>query len=181
MDEIVDAIEDGKIVRVSAEHAKREGLLVLRKAIDANVAVSSVRISKPADETISRRISRTPLDLDRFRKPLHKNNVISELKDNFHWELSNLRKGRGMTRKALAIAVNCLEEDIKLIENGVLPKDDFILIGALERFFNTSLRKDKAVEESARKVVERTINEGLGRDIELFDEEHDFSSKEEKS
>ena len=50
-----------------------------------------------------------------------------------------------MTRKQLAAALHVKGQDIKLIENGLLPASDFVLVSALERYFNVMLRKEGVV------------------------------------
>jgi ribosome-binding protein aMBF1 (putative translation factor) len=167
MEEYVDALEDGKIVHVSAGYAKQEGLFVLRKAGDEKVVIPP-KINPPAVEIVSRRRSRSPLDLDRYRRPLQKGSVQVELKDNFHWDLVQARKSRNMTRRALADAVGCNEENIKMVENGI--SSDISLISTLENYFKINLKRVAEVKEAPRKAN--------STDIELFDDEHDFSTAE---
>jgi len=139
---LVDAIENGRIVKVTDDYARREGLLIIRKQNDA--AVSQVS-DKPVLTTKSEdRRLRKDFTLDKMRKPLgyYKNNVIADLVDNFHWEIVNARKIKNMTRKQLAQAMNESEEAIKMVENGILQSDNYILINKIQSYLGINLRKD---------------------------------------
>ena len=139
----VEAIEEGKIIKVREDYAKKEGLPIIRKP-----RVFHPRIQQKEEFRKTR--------VDDFRKPLNwKNNkIVKELMDNFHWEIIKKRKERNLTRKQLADSLNVSEEDIKLIENGFLPKDDFILVNKIEEHFKISLRRDEAYRGEMRKLIE---------------------------
>ncbi|MBS3065525.1 hypothetical protein J4229_00545 [Candidatus Pacearchaeota archaeon] len=148
----VDAIEDGKIVRVSEDYAKREGLLILRKSFHELKKDSAL---KKDDE----RKNKGFIGMEDLRKPLNsKNNeILRELVENFHWTLIQKRKGTQMTRKKLAEALGESEVNIKMIENGVLPANNFILINKLERFYGIILRKNK-VADAGGKTLRQVID-----------------------
>lgn len=137
----VDAIEDGKIVHVTEEYAKEEGLFILRREIETNVP------EKKEARFISRNpepMRKTRLDLDPYRKPLKfgEERIEKSLAEHFHWEIARMRKVRGLSRDQVAASLGVSKEDIKMVENGVLPSQDFILISKIEKFFGISLRKD---------------------------------------
>lgn len=168
----VEAIEDGKIVKVPENYAKREGLLIIRKAQNPE--------HKPAKKVNDQE---ERLSFDDFRKPLSwkTNQVFPELIENFHWEITKRRKYLNLTRKQLAEAIRERENTIKLIENGVLPKDDFIIINKIQSCLKINLRKDRQdISQPARKLLDekkigerlekRKESEILGDDIELIEE-----------
>ncbi len=134
MENLVDAIDDGKIIRVREEYARREGLFILRK------------VEEMKEEKLSRKgkIEEERLGFDELRRPLNlrKSQVISELKDNFQWEILSARKKKGLNRKQVANAIGMTENDVKLIENGLLPKEDFVLVNKIQDFYKINLRKD---------------------------------------
>lgn len=145
-DGFVDAIENGKIVRVTESYAKREGLFILRKHEQVNVAP----VKRNKDE------EGRPL-FDDFRKPLRfkENDLGKDMADNFHWILLEKRKLKGITRKQLASLLGESENSIKLMENGVIPFGNYVLVNKLEKFYGISLRKGVVnYQESARKLVE---------------------------
>lgn len=138
-EEMVDAIDDGSIVRVSVGYARREGLPILRHIQDTSNNPAIVSAAK------NQRIDSVKIaPFENLRRPLKKSSagVLSSLSDNFRWVISSRRKERGLTRKQLAAALGVSDEEIKMVENGVLPSDDFILIGALERYLKVNVRKD---------------------------------------
>src|SRR3989344_831404 len=81
----VEAIEEGKIVRVSEKYAKREGLLILRKASIETERKNQAKKIEDLDKRIG---------FEELRKPLKwkENKVIKELVENFHWQISLARK-----------------------------------------------------------------------------------------
>lgn len=148
---IVEAIHEGRIIKVYEEDAVREGLFILRKHED--------KLAVPAKGKEEEK----KLLFDDFRKPLRwkSNNVAAELKENFHWDIVRKRKDKGLGRKQVASAIGCSENDLKSLENGILPSNDFVLINRLEQYFKINLRKGSGFNESPRAVVEKK-GEGLG-------------------
>ncbi len=170
-EEFVEAIEEGKIVRVREQYAKLEGLPILRKhkpTIEESVK-SREKMLRDKQETFS---------FDDFRKPLKtsKNQVLSELIDNFQWEVVKKRRAINLTRKQLAKEINEPESSIKLIENGLLPSSDFVIINKLQSRLKINLRKDqKDFSQSPRALLnedssKETEEQLAGDEIEILDE-----------
>lgn len=146
MDDYVEAIENGRIVKVDKEYAKKEGLVILRKPINIDNN-SEVRAMKSAGagfvkEGLKRR--KPMFEIDKYRRPLNykENNVVSDLNDNFHWELTRARKQKNFTRRQASRELGIDEETLKMVENGILPKDDYVLINKLQSYYGVNLRKD---------------------------------------
>jgi len=155
----VDAIEDGRIVKVAEKYAHQEGLLILRR----NSSFSGVSDKQKVEDFVKKQESRrmkTPLDLDKFRKPLDykKTNIVSDLKDNFHWEIARSRKARALSRQQLASILGVREEDIKLIENGIMPRQDFVLVSKIEKYFGINLRKESMEERIENPANQSKMN-----------------------
>ncbi len=138
---IVDAIYEGRIVQVSERVALLEGLPILRrKEISFLGDPTKQAVMKEAN-----RKERTKTDrMDTFRRPLKslKNNVLASLIDNFHWQIAAKRKEFNLTRRQLGERLGISEGEVKMIENGVLPKDDYVVISKLEQLFGISLKKE---------------------------------------
>jgi len=142
----VEAIENGRIVRVTEGYAKRESLFILKK----HEQLPAIPLKKKKED------EGRPL-FDDFRKPLRfkENDLAKDMVDNFHWILLEKRKVKGITRKQLASALGESENSIKLMENGVIPFGNYVLVNKLEKFYGISLRKGVVnFQESARKLVE---------------------------
>ncbi len=153
---MVDAIEEGRIVKVSEEYAKREGLMIIRK--EEPSALDSPNVQRQMKLTPRLRGERKAyFDIDKYRRPWHdKNEIVGSLVDNFHWVLISRRKQLNITRKQLAQSISVPEEDIKALENGILPHSDYVLISKLENYLKINLRKtgisqNGSSEFSARK------------------------------
>lgn len=136
---MVEAIEEGKIVRVTEDYAKREGLIVLKRYDPPAAAPTApgYNISKKAEPVKSMR------DYLEKRPDWREKQVTSELLENFNWVVRNERRRRGLTRKQLAKMINEPEENIKMVEAGYLPAKDFILVNKIQGVFGVSLRKDQ--------------------------------------
>ena len=184
-DKFVDAIEEGKIVKVSESYARKEGLMILRKHLDLHEKLLE-KERNPNKDVIeeNRRVG-----MEELRKPLHwkGNKILRELVENFHWEIVKARKAKGLSRKQLAEALGENDNVLRMIENGILPKDDFILLNKIQSFLGINLRKDRGsfgqtmrslIDESRVETKERKGGEEkaekrkdnlLGEDIEIID------------
>jgi len=147
---MVEAIEEGKIVKVDESYAIREGLPIIRKP--------QYRIGNQSNEGAqSKGLERPSLSLKSFRKPLdwQKNKVVKELVPNFHWEILKRRRVMNVGRRQFASAIGESEECIKLLENGILERDDFILINKVQNYLGINLRKDGvSFGQEMRKLIE---------------------------
>ncbi|MBI3333896.1 hypothetical protein HYZ97_00200 [Candidatus Pacearchaeota archaeon] len=133
---IVEAIDEGKIVRVPEDYARREGLPIIRRPV--------IRVVPAPQTEQTRAKERGLLRFEEFSKPLkHDTKTIeSELAHNFHWIILKKRKERGVTRKQLAQSLAVDEYALKMLENGVVVGGNFVLVNKVEQFFNIDLRKD---------------------------------------
>lgn len=135
MDVIVEALRDGGIVKVTEQEAKEEGLIILRRPVIQQTYIPPSRAPGKSAEA-RENMRHSIIDL--------KNNVRGDLIENFHWTISKGRRLKNLTRHQLANLLNVSEEQIIAIENGKLPKDDYILISKLESYLAIKLRKASA-------------------------------------
>lgn len=170
---LVEAIEDGRIVKVSEKYALRENLLILKKkSLEPKKFIKNDERHPSAD----------PHDFDMFKQPLdrHKKGLVTTLLKNFNWEISFQRKRRGISRKQLARELKIEESELKMLENGVLPREDYVIINKLENYFKISLRRDGQTynapkvnplnkETSPKNVPPKTEDPLIGKEIEIFD------------
>jgi len=188
---MVDAIDDGRIVHVSEDYAIREGLPILRRPRIAE----AIEHSQGSDRrVVDARLVQPPrqrksFTLDPYRKPLRSqdSSISSSLIDNFHWAIIAARKKLMLTRKHMAEAIHTSESDLKMLENGVLPSEDYILVNKVEQYLGINLRKDGSSygsnlnsRVSAQKLVKKEelkveiIDEAedlLGSDIDIVEED----------
>lgn len=143
----VEAIRDGEIIRVPENVAIMEDLFILRK-ISGNSSISSnaapLQVAPKAPRDNATKNNSIMYDWKHGKFGGKKNNVLADLVPNFNWEISKNRKSANITRAKLAQMISATEEDVKLIELGELPRDDFILISRIEQVFGINLRKHPA-------------------------------------
>lgn len=141
----VEAIKDGEIIRIPEKVAILEDLFILRKISNPpiqnmNVPVPSQNSSKSRDANAKNNSIMYDWKHGKFGQK--KNNAVNDLITNFNWEISKNRKAKNMTRAKLAQLIDSNEENVKMIELGELPSDDFVLISRIENVFGINLRKN---------------------------------------
>lgn len=157
-EEYVEAIKEGEIVKVPESIALQDDLFILRKVVKA--------VPEVVENTNKKEIVNQNSYLEEWRaakKVLKKNNVVADLVDNFHWIVSRNRRLKGFNRKQLGQAIGASEEEIKIIEMGELPKDDFILINKIENVLGIELRKVGVQKEVTLRDLQK-MNEEKIRD-----------------
>lgn len=176
----VEAIEEGRIVKVSEDYAKREGLLIVRKQDDnstygGNQVKSTSFVNKEKSPQRSARLVPS-FTMEKMRKPLeyYRNDVASDLVSNFHWEIKNARRLKNITRRQLASKVGESEETIKMVENGMLPRDNYILINKIQSALGLQLRKEAKKYEVPK--LDRTISAARSTPSWMKDDERPFVS-----
>jgi ribosome-binding protein aMBF1 (putative translation factor) len=140
---MVEVIEEGRITKVPEIYALREGLPILRRIKVEKKIVEDVADMMP----ISRRSTSDTLNrgmvVDNFRRHDWKENqVLLELVENFHWMIRSERRKRGLSRIQFAKQIGEKDEYIRMLENGVLPTKDFVLINKVQDALKINLRKD---------------------------------------
>ncbi len=153
----VEAIKDGRIVTVSEREAFDDDLFVLRE----RKTPEPEKLAVPR----ARRVSSEPMSKvgnrwHTYEPTYKKNNVSQELIDNFHWELSKARKVKNLSRLQLANILGVSEAHIKLVENGELPSDDFVLITKLQNYLGINLRKDGKSFDTPMSSMPREVKAG---------------------
>ena len=139
-DELVEAIEEGRIVKVSEFYAKREGLPIIRKSSATQLQEETANL---APSTTPSSDEKQLLNYSQTHTNWRDKQVISELLDNWHWLIRIERRKKGLTRKQFAKLLNEPENALKLIESGILPKKDFVLLNKIQQTLRINLRKDK--------------------------------------
>lgn len=175
---LVVAIEDGRIVRVSEDYARREGLTILRRPSYAQDKSTSEAEKKKNMQEFR------PHILDTLKKPVgwKEKQVLSELVDNFHWLIKTERKKRNLSRSQLAKIIEEPEDVIKILEFGKLPSNDFVILNKVQKTLNINLRKDgRDFSRSIKDMIEenKKTNKSLpaekdgllGGDIEIVGED----------
>lgn len=144
-DRLVDVIKDGQILTVPESQARDEELFILRvhEKRDLVESLPSIESRRRSGRTMAPLPpSRSPSKWHSYQSEYKKNNVVKELVDNFNWEVGKARKARNLTRLQLANVLGVPENVVKMIENGELPTDDFVLVNKLQSYLGINLRRD---------------------------------------
>ena len=105
------------------KEALDEDFWILRKIYEDDKPKTSERVGSYRPGFESSMKIRESMNKPEYKK----NNVLKELIDNFHWQISRVRRMKNMSRRQLAQAAGVSEDDLKMIENGILPREDFIV------------------------------------------------------
>jgi ribosome-binding protein aMBF1 (putative translation factor) len=139
---LVNAIEEGKIVQVTKGYALQEGLPILNNILDENQQ--------------EKKNIQNSIKFKDINNSIIKTQVTKELIENFHWYISKKRRQLGLTRSQLSLSLNETEDTIKLIENGIVQQNDFILINKIQDKLQLNLRNDKKdFKESPRNLISK--------------------------
>ena len=65
----------------------------------------------------------------------------SDLIDNFQWTIQRVRRNRKITREQFAKGIDENEATVRMIEQGVLPNNDYKIITKIENYLGISLKK----------------------------------------
>lgn len=133
---LVDVLRGSSIVKMPEKEAREEGLLILtRPPVSSVSAPTSAKYTPPAKPVI--------------QKNYRQQDVRSDLVPNFHWEIRRGRRLKGLSRVQLAMVLNVTEQDIAHIEQGHLPRNDFVVINALEKTLGIVLRTNPVADAPA--------------------------------
>ena len=160
----VEAIEEGRIVKVTRAHAIREGLVILRQP--------ELKVNKPGETPSFYKKPIVPFNVKSEKKDYRKTfsaimdrkvgwqerQVINELVENFHWKIKAERRKKNYTRRQLASKMGVSDENLQILESGRLPSNDFVMINKVQEALGVNLRRDgKDFTKSPREMMESTL------------------------
>ncbi len=98
---------------------------------------------------------------------------MPNLVDNFHWIIMRTRRLKKLTQEQLAKEISESIAAIKMIEQGILPEDDYRLVNKIGSFLGIKIIKDssKIPELSPKKLPSRIIkfDTQTMKDLTIFD------------
>lgn len=154
-DDYVEAIEDGKIVKVMASYAQREGLPILR-SLSGEIAGKETKKGNREDDYPFLGSN----DLKEMLSHKQKNPLEKALVPQFHWQIVHARRKKNMTRKQLAKWTGLSIKEIQMLENGIFPTQDLTALAKLEEVLGISIRKGaEEIGQPMRKIIEGNIRQ----------------------
>ena len=176
---IVEVIKEGEIIRMPERQAIEEELFILRRIFEPERREIT---ELPLSRSIPKEREAKPhsvLETWKAKKFSYKRNqVIKDLISNFHWEIIRARRIKGISRKQLAGAIGTSEEEIKTIEMGELPRDDFVLINKIENALRINLRKERKEDFTLTKLQEMKEEETEKEKLKSKGKVNKFSGNE---
>ena len=76
-----------------------------------------------------------------------------DLIENFHWVIMRERRAKHISREQFAKDLGESETLIKMVEQGVLPENDNLIINKIEGYLNINLRKPEFSEQVKKKEL----------------------------
>jgi ribosome-binding protein aMBF1 (putative translation factor) len=144
---LYSAISERGVVKICRDCNSIERLPIIKKPSDSQIEDSkrqqSVRdmlsgINKNK-LLAGREVSLREL-VDRNLKE-RKEKQPSDLIDNFHWTIQRIRRNRKITREQFSKGIGEPESKVRMIEQGILPDNDYKIINKIESYLGVSLRK----------------------------------------
>ncbi len=141
-----NAISSKGIVKICDDCASAEKLPIIKKPTDSQI-IDSQRQKSVRDRLTGmnkrlvsgREISLRDLIDQKFKnKTVHSN---PDLADNFHWVIQRIRRARKITREEFAKGINEPEATVRMIEQGILPENNYKIITKIEEYLKINLRK----------------------------------------
>lgn len=166
---LYDAISMGGIVKICNECLVEEKLPIIKKPIDANVVESprsqsvKERLTEMNKSKLVKKHEVTLRELIDKNFKARTNQPDLNLIDNFHWVIQRARRSRRIPRGEFARVVGVTEEKIKLVEQGILPENNYQIISKIEDYFGIKLRKNEIFEAPE-------IEEGVPKKFSLDEE-----------
>ena len=171
---LYSAISERGVVKICSDCNALERLPIIKKPSDSQIEDS--KRQRSVKDMLSgmnrgkllagREVSLREL-VDKNLKE-RKANQPSDLIDNFNWTIQRIRRNRKITREQFSKGIGEPESAVRMIEQGVLPGNDYKIISKIESYLGVSLRKqgssgfpNTAVGEQVRRFNPSTskINE----------------------
>ena len=177
---LLDVISSKGIVKICEACSKAEDMPILRRPTTFQLKesekkpsgiydmLSSVRRQKKeSSEEFGKKYEKTKTETT-LKDVIDKNYEIlvskekklrPDLVDNFHWLIMRTRRLKKLTQEQLAKEISESIAAIKMIEQGILPEDDYRLVNKIGSFLGINLVKDvsKIPEFSHERLPARII------------------------
>ena len=142
-----DAISAKGIVKVCGDCAFIEKLPIIKKPTESQIAESqrqrSVRDmltgTNKGKSLTGREMTLRELVDKNLKERLAKQ--PSDLIDNFQWTIQRVRRNRKITREQFAKGIGESEAIVRMVEQGVLPNNDYRIINKIEGYLGVNLHK----------------------------------------
>jgi ribosome-binding protein aMBF1 (putative translation factor) len=162
---IYHAISNRGIVKICEDCNRIEQLPIMNKPTDEQILQSKSPRSKSIQDRLNAmrgkdinknkimggEVTLRQLIDKKFQS--QKPQVPSDLIPNFHWEIQRAKRVKKITREEFAKGIGESDAVVRMIEQGILPNNDYRIINKIEGFLGISLRKQANSGFSERKYL----------------------------
>jgi ribosome-binding protein aMBF1 (putative translation factor) len=146
---LLDAISSKGIMKICEACSKEEDMPILRRpttfqlkeAEKKPLGIYSRGLEKKDEKTKTETTLKEITDKNYEKVASEEKRPRPELVDNFHWIIMRTRRLRKLTQEQLATEISESIAAIKMIEQGILPEDDYRLVNKIEGFLGIKLVK----------------------------------------
>jgi len=90
--------------------------------------------------------------------------IPSDIIPNFHWTIQRIRRARRISREEFAKGIGESDSTVRMIEQGLLPENNYKIINKIESFLKISLKKAGSsgfpdTDSSRRFVLDESLTE----------------------
>jgi ribosome-binding protein aMBF1 (putative translation factor) len=161
------AISNRGIVKICGDCNSLEKLPIMKKPTDEQISESK----SPRHVSVSERLNnmnRTRLGTEVSLRTLVDKNLKSQIVQvpadlipNFHWTIQRIRRARKISREEFAKGIGEPESTVRMVEQGLLPEDNYKIINKIEGFLKISLRKAGTSEFASNDPRRFTLDNSL--------------------
>lgn len=195
---IYSAISNKGIVKICGDCNSLEKLPIIKKPTEEQIEESKrlrhVSVSERLRNMNTPKIAGREVNLRSLIDKKFQSNIVktpSDLIPNFHWTIQRIRRTRKISREEFAKGIGESESTVRMIEQGILPEENYKIINKIENFLKISLRKetpsitlkpekkfilDNSILEKDVKLDSKQIKEN--NSVEIWQEE--YSQDDEK-
>jgi len=162
------AISNRGIVKICGDCNSLEKLPIMKKPTEEQISESKsprhVSVSDRLNNMNRGRLMGKEVTLralvdKKFNSPIVQ--VPADIIPNFHWTIQRIRRARKISREEFARGISEPESTVRMIEQGLLPEDNYKIINKIEGFLKISLRKNGSefIDPSKRFVLDNSLIE----------------------
>ncbi|MEK6883416.1 MAG: helix-turn-helix domain-containing protein, partial [Nanoarchaeota archaeon] len=128
-------------------HSKEE--IEEKERIEREVRKQNITLKDLIDKKL-----KTEREKNEGQKKVENKIPVLKLIENFHWHIMRARRAKKITQEQLARDLGESVAVIKMIEQGKLPEDEYILIPKIENYFKIKLKTDSSYAEFSEGLIE---------------------------
>ncbi len=143
--ELHNVISNKGIIKLCSHCASMEGLPIIKKPTEEqlNPVYRHVSVKDRLTNMNKSQMARDVSLRDLIDKKFKDRGVQAhpDLIDNFHWTIQQVKRVKRITREQFAKGIGESEANVRMIEQGFLPENDYKIVNKIEGFLGISLRK----------------------------------------